>query len=94
MAQANPDRVTFVDYKFIREGEDIQFDEELTMESLRFYEGKTFKVQVHEGRIWLRFVEDWDMMPDLPYRNGKAIDFLKESRELELQYEKDKQSSS
>jgi hypothetical protein len=33
-------------------------------------------------------------MPDLSYRNGKTIDFIKESRELELQYEQDKQSSS
>jgi len=31
---------------------------------MRFYEGKTFKVTTVDGCAYLKFVEDWDMMPD------------------------------
>lgn len=62
-----PSKVTFVDYTFVRDGQDIIFDKELTMESMRFYEGKTFKVkQTSEGQIMLKFIETWEinLIPD------------------------------
>jgi hypothetical protein len=60
-----PNKVTFVDYTWDKLANgDILFDKELTLESMSMYEGKTFKVKIHEGRILLKFVEDWDMMPD------------------------------
>ena len=58
-------QVKFVDYHWdLMENGDIRFDPELTMESMRFYEGKTFKVTTVDGCAYLKFVEDWDMMPD------------------------------
>jgi len=49
-------KVTFVDYNFVRDGQDIIFDKELTMESMQFYEGKTFKVTNTSEGIMLKFV--------------------------------------
>tara|TARA_B100000073_G_scaffold86790_1_gene67589 strand:+ start:150 stop:494 length:345 start_codon:yes stop_codon:yes gene_type:complete len=58
-------QIKFVDYHWdLMENGDIRFDPELTMESMRFYEGKTFKVTTRDGCAYLKFVEDWDMMPD------------------------------
>lgn len=58
-------QIKFVDYHWdLMENGDIKFDPELTMESMRFYEGKTFKVTTVDGCAYLKFVEDWDMMPD------------------------------
>lgn len=83
------DRMTFVDYTFVREGEDIIFDKELSMESMRFYEGKSFKVTLVDGAICLKWYEDWDGMPDINevdwMQTGGSIpeiDWKKESKEL------------
>lgn len=51
-------KVTFVDYTFALDGEDIIFDKELDMDRIRFYEGKTFKVKKTSEGIMLEFVED------------------------------------
>jgi len=63
---AKESKVTFVDYTFVRDGQDIIFDKELTMESMQFYEGKTFKVKQTSEGIMLKFVETWEinLIPD------------------------------
>ena len=62
-----PNKVTFVDYKFVfhKETHDIEFDKELNPEHMKLYDGKTYKVKIIDGHVWLKFYEDWDMMPDL-----------------------------
>ena len=58
-------KITFMDYTFdLLPNGDIVFDEKLNMEQLRFYEDKTFKVKWEDDKIRLKFVEDWDMLPD------------------------------
>lgn len=64
MSVAKRNKITFVDYTFVLDGEDIIFDKELDMDRIRFYEGKTFKVKQTSEGIMLKFVEDWDMMVD------------------------------
>ena len=32
---------------------------------MKLYDGKTYKVKIIDGHVWLKFYEDWDMMPDL-----------------------------
>jgi len=60
-----PKQIKFVDYNWdLMENGDIKFDKELSMENMRFYEGKTFKVTTIDGCVALKFVEDWDMMVD------------------------------
>ena len=51
-------KVTFGDYTFALDGENIIFDKELDMDRIRFYEGKTFKVKKTSEGIMLEFVED------------------------------------
>ena len=66
MSVAKESKVTFVDYTFVRDGQDIIFDKELTMESMQFYEGKTFKVKQTSEGIMLKFIETWEInvVPD------------------------------
>ncbi len=59
-------RIRFVDYHWdLEPNGDIIFDKDLTVESMKMWEGKTFEVEIlSDGRIKLKKVENWDMMPD------------------------------